>query len=555
MTITDSLLGIDYSKYACNLSVNGMPLPSDFQLISVQIKQGYQYISSAQISLKQEVGFGNPLTINPLGMPFAGNKLSIKAKLDFDEIDIFEGTIVKHKYKNSKNGTRLQIMAKTKAINLAINIKSEVFAKQSDKEVIESIVQTNGCSLEATNLTTEFMVKHSQLVKNEISDWDFINLRAEANGCFVFTEKDKVLIDKPKQALDPTAIIPVKYGDNIFEIEMEQDDRLLQIENEIISFNLTSLKSESVKEDPILPSPPAVPIKGKVAENNYRTFNDLEVNDLLKAKTELKSLSKLSGLVHIKANLIAKVGGTLDISGFNDLVDGKFIITAITHDYSEGGFSTYLQFGLNHQSFKSRFGLKTENLNPTLLTGIVTQLQDDPDNLNRIQVKIANWNHAQEMLWARISTFYAGDKYGFFILPEVGDEVLVTFMGNDFDVPVIIGSVFSPAKPPHTQAKDDNQEKVFITRKGMKWAWNDEKGTHEISTASGNKILISEEEKSITIEDENTNKIVMNDSEINMTGSKDINIKANANIKIEGVNIELSASGIAKIKGSMVQVN
>ncbi len=52
------------------------------------------------------------------------------------------------------------------------------------------------------------------------------------------------------------------------------------------------------------------------------------------------------------------------------------------------------------------------------------------------------------------------------------------------------------------------------------------KAIHEISTPGGNKIVISEDEESITIQDQNSNKIVMNDSEINLTGTKDIVIKA-----------------------------
>ena len=106
------------------------------------------------------------------------------------------------------------------------------------------------------------------------------------------------------------------------------------------------------------------------------------------------------------------------------------------------------------------------------------------------------------------------------MLPEIGDEVIVAFMGNDSDVPVVLGSAFSPKFPPHTAFKDDNYDKVFITKKGMKWAWNDDKGIHEISTPKGNKIQISEDDKSITIEDENANKIVMNSSEISLTGQQ-----------------------------------
>lgn len=557
MPLTDVLPAIDYSRYACNVFINDQPLAADFQVISIQVKQAYQYITSAHILIKQGVGMGDSPIPNPLSgnLPVAGAPISIKAKLDFDEIILFEGNIVRHKYKNSTTGTRLQLTAKNKLVNMALSTATEVFAKQSDKEVMEAIVSKHGGTLATSHLTSQFLVKHTQLIKNGMNDWDFINVRAEANGCFIYTEKDKVTIDKPTQEFDPTKVITAAYGQNVYELDVEQDERKYQVEQELISFNLTSLEAETTKEEE--GAPPATPptVKGKHAGINYRTFNDMECTDLVNAATQLKTLSRQNGVVRIKANLTAKPGGTIEVSGFNELVDGKFIITSVMQDYSDGGFSTYIQFGLNHESYACKYNLHPAHSRPVILTGLVTQLQEDPDNLNRIKVKIAGWKDAQEEVWARLATAYAGDQYGMVLLPEIGDEVIVAFIGNDFDVPVVLGSAFSPKLPPHTEFKDDNYDKVFITKKGMKWAWNDEKAIHVISTPAGNKIVISEDEKSITIQDQSSNKIVMNDSEINLTGSKDIVIKANANVKIDGVAVEINATGNIKLKGSMVFIN
>jgi len=557
MALTDLIPAIDYSKYACNVFINNQPLPEGFQVISVQVKQGYQYISSAQIVFKQSPGLGESIIPNLPGgsLPVAGAPVAIKAKLDFDEITLFEGTIVRHTYKNSTSGTRFQVTAKNKLVNMALSTQTEVFAKQSDKDIIESLVSKHGGTMATSHLTSQFLVKHTQLVKNGMNDWDFINVRAEANGCFIYTEKDTVTIDKPTQEFDPTKVIMAQYAQNVYELETEQDERKYQVENELISFNLSSFENEVTSEDEAMPAAMPATVKGKHSGINYRTFNDLESSNLVGAATQLKALSRQNGLVHIRANLTAKPGGTLEIKGFNTLADGKFIITSVMHSYGDGGFSTYIQFGLNHESYACKYNLHTTGSRPVILSGLVTQLQDDPDNLNRIRIKIAGWKDAQEEVWARVATSYAGDQYGTVLLPEIGDEVIVAFMGNDFDVPIVIGSAFSPKLPPHTAFKDDNYDKVFITKKGMKWAWNDEKCIHEISTPKGNKIVISEDGKSITIEDQNTNKIVMNDSAIELTGAKDITIKATANVKIEGAAVELTASGNLKLKGSMVLIN
>ena len=553
-----NILETDFTRYACNIFLSGVILPSYYQVISVQVKQGFQYISSAQILIKMDVGFYNPTIPDPLAKtPVSGEQISVKAKLDGDEIDLFEGYIVKHSYKNSTGGTRWQLTAKSKVVNMALNTKTEIFANLSDKEVIDTISGNGGFNVSTTlNVTTQLTTRHTQLVKHEISDWDYINLRAEANGCFVYTENDTIQIDKPTIDFNPLNIFKATYGANVYEFQLEQDERKNQIENELISFDLSSLESVVAEEEETGLETSQVDIKGKHSAINYRTFNEQEANQLVGAASLLRTVSNVNGLAHIHANLKIKPGSTLAVEGYNDVVNKSYIITSVMHDYSESGYSTYVQFGLNHESFASKYQLTQKSqTSPVILSGVVTQLEQDPDNLYRIKVNIPSWKDAQEQVWARISTMYAGNNYGMVFLPEIGDEVIVSFFGNDFDSPVVLGSTFNPKTAPHTNYTDDNFNKVLITKKGMKWSWDDDKAIHEISTPAGNKILISEDSQSIIIEDQNQNKIEMNSSEINIQSNMAINMKANSTIKLEAVNIELNASGMSEIKGGMVKIN
>jgi len=49
--------------------------------------------------------------------------------------------------------------------------------------------------------------------------------------------------------------------------------------------------------------------------------------------------------------------------------------------------------------------------------------------------------HEWDSAWVRVSTGWAGNRYGTISLPRVGDEVVIIFMGGDPDKPLIIGSV------------------------------------------------------------------------------------------------------------------
>jgi phage gp45-like len=131
--------------------------------------------------------------------------------------------------------------------------------------------------------------------------------------------------------------------------------------------------------------------------------------------------------------------------------------------------------------------------------------------------------------------------------------------------------LFSSAKPSPIQPEEENKEKGYQSRSGMKFVFDDDKVSITTETPNGNKVILSEDEGSILIEDENGNKIELSSDGIKIESAADINIKATGDVNIEGVNInvkaqsqlkaegsagaELSSSGQAKVKGSLVMIN
>ena len=69
---------------------------------------------------------------------------------------------------------------------------------------------------------------------------------------------------------------------------------------------------------------------------------------------------------------------------------------------------------------------------------------EDKENLSRVQVTIiAPDADDKARLWARVAVPFAGDNYGAFFIPDVGEEVLVVFLGGDPRFPVVIGSLWN----------------------------------------------------------------------------------------------------------------
>jgi uncharacterized protein involved in type VI secretion and phage assembly len=69
---------------------------------------------------------------------------------------------------------------------------------------------------------------------------------------------------------------------------------------------------------------------------------------------------------------------------------------------------------------------------------------DDPNGRGRVQVDLVGLDPAGETrVWARVATGFAGDNYGMFALPGVGEEVMVVFLGGDPAHPVVVGALWN----------------------------------------------------------------------------------------------------------------
>lgn len=71
---------------------------------------------------------------------------------------------------------------------------------------------------------------------------------------------------------------------------------------------------------------------------------------------------------------------------------------------------------------------------------------NDPEGRHRVQVRLLSFDGFDNQdgpVWARVAVPFAGADRGSFFLPDVGDEVVVTFIGGDPRYPVVVGSLWN----------------------------------------------------------------------------------------------------------------
>lgn len=196
---------------------------------------------------------------------------------------------------------------------------------------------------------------------------------------------------------------------------------------------------------------------------------------------------------------------------------------------------------------------------------------DDPDQRGRIQIMCPEVGHTKTLAkWVDPSFAAAGLNRGWFWPPEVGDSVWVSFERGDADRPnLYFGGWFGKDEVPKElgyPGKDkEPKRRGFSTRTGHTFVFNEEDGKEAIelywrkpgsqpdkkktaerdgdkaslvfdkegsivvTNKNGTHVTLNAKDKKITIEDkDNSNKIVMSDQSITITGNKKVVVACDA---------------------------
>lgn len=560
--------------------VEGNPISGAEHVYSVSVAKEVNRIPTATII----VGDGNASTqdfaLSNEDLLIPGKKIEIKAGYHSDEETIFKGIIIKHNIKIRKNSSMLIIECKDEAVKMTIGRKSAYFYDSKDSAIFEEIIGTY--SLEKDVEATNF--EHKELIQYNSSDWDFVLSRAQANGKLCIPDDGKLTIVKPD--LGQAEVETIAYGSTMLDFDGEIDARHQLKKVTSYSWNQADQKIvEAEGKDP------SVSLNGNLSSDDLSkvigldnmqlrhggNMDESELQDWSDATMLYQQLSKTRGRVKFQGIAGVKPNTTLMLEGVGDRFNGKIYVTGVLHTISDGNWTVDAQFGMNPKWFSETFDINTQpasGLLPAikgLHVGIVSQLEEDPDGEDRILVTIPIVDGEKQGVWCRVSTLDAGENRGSFFRPEIKDEVIVGFINEDPNDPVVLGMLHSSAKPAPIVAADDNHIKGFVTRSEMKLTFDDDKISVTIETPAGKKIVMDEDAGVITIEDENSNIITMDSNGIIMESAGDIGIKATGDVTIEGMNVgikanaefkaegaagaEVSTSAIAVLKGSLVQIN
>lgn len=184
---------------------------------------------------------------------------------------------------------------------------------------------------------------------------------------------------------------------------------------------------------------------------------------------------------------------------------------------------------------------------------LVTDIRD-PDNQGRVKISLPwapDTGGDRYEAWARLATLMGGNNRGSWFIPDVNDEVLVSFEAGDPRRPYVLGGLWngSDAPPESMDGAGNNEKKILRSRNGVKVTLDDTDGQEQfiVETPGGQKITLKDGPGSVAIEDSNGNSIKLE--------TAGITINASAKVTVSCSLAEVSASlltvnaGMSKFSG------
>jgi Rhs element Vgr protein len=571
--------------------IEGKAMNPSYQLLSLSIMKEINRIPTIKMVLRDGDAAERNFEISNTDELIPGKKIIVKIGFDGTNTQVFKGIITKQAIQVKSNGnTQLMVECRDEAVRMTIGRKNKYHENLKDSQLFDDLVgQYKGISSDSE----ETSVKHKELVQHHITDWDFLLLRAEANGMLVNVNDGVVKVFKPNTGTEP--VLQVSYGTSVMELEAEMDARYQWKSVKAVSWDYANQQLFDAETGEASSFTQHGNIAGsKLAEivdlPNYQMHHSGHITEQeLQAWVDgaiLRSrLSKIRGRAKITGFSGIKPGDMVKLEGIGDRYKGKAFVTAVKHDIADGTWETNIQFGLDPDGYASIYKNMADSQTAGLVGGVhglqigkVVHLAKDPDGEDRILVKIPTIDNNAQGIWSRVACLDAGADRGTFFRPELQDEVIVGFINDDPNDAIVLGMLNSSAKKAPLQASDDNHEKGIFTRSKMRVHFHDQTKTITIDTPAGNSVKLDEQGMTIEIKDQNSNKITLGPTGIKISSPKNVDleagvnlslkagaslviggttlsVKADGNISMEGAIAKLSASGITEIKGSMVKIN
>lgn len=458
------------------------PLPREF--VSQAVEKAQSYIGQ---SIKIEIKANNMATESAL---------------------VFKGIITEAKLMRS-SGAAGSIMINGYSPTIAMDGMpvTKSFSDKSLSTIIQEITEKYAQTENKPKLKIQNDVSLPYTVQYGESDFNFIARMAQKKGQWFYYNGEDLLLGTPK-----SKTFTLEYGRSLHSFNINMKAKSLGFE--YIGYDPSSAETQKASSSEINHQTQGIsksvfdasnklyPDKSKMfytqplQEGNARTHlverttTQLQSRaaDLVTAKGDSDETGlRIGDVVVINESAFSMTGNPKD--GLQEQNFGSYIITDITHMCDESG------------AYHNSFDAVPENVlsppygnvhsYPHANTQPATIIDNnDPNGLGRVQVQMA-WqkDNSANTPWIRMTNPHSGGGKGMYFIPEIGEEVLIGFEGDNAEKPYVLGTMYNGSENSGYNTAG-NDKKVIQTRSGTKIIMNDAIGSVFIEDPSGNRWLM-----------------------------------------------------------------
>jgi uncharacterized protein involved in type VI secretion and phage assembly len=139
----------------------------------------------------------------------------------------------------------------------------------------------------------------------------------------------------------------------------------------------------------------------------------------------------------------------------------------------------------------------------------------------------------------------AGSRRGTWLIPELEDEVLVSFVAGDPRRPVVVGALWNGVDQPPETMDSANNIRSITSRSGIRITLDDTDGAVRLTleTPGGQTVTLNDAPASIEARDSNGNSVTLESAGITLTTP--------AKLSIQATTVDISASSMNANVGVM----
>ncbi|MBE6910322.1 MAG: hypothetical protein E7474_12240 [Ruminococcaceae bacterium] len=212
----------------------------------------------------------------------------------------------------------------------------------------------------------------------------------------------------------------------------------------------------------------------------------------------------------------------------------------------------------------------------SLQLGKVTNIKDEK-NLNRVKCLPIGAEDQEETDWCYVMAPMGGKDRGLFLFPQVGDLVVLGYLGNDPHRPIVLGSFWNTDTTPPIPIQDGKSEDYCLrTPQKVEIMIHDESGKEKLTVTmpSGTVVTLDDEAQQISMKDKGGDNALIMDlkggevtlkakskltlsagqTSITLEQGGNITEKGNGTISLDGASIKGKAKGQLSMQGVDAQV-